>query len=97
MTEDLLPIMQRLQPLRELGYIFCGVRLEGAELIITLIHKSWDKYDLRRQFGMAWDDVPHDLKSNGMVLELPTLEMFEEKFADRPHDSIVVFDGRVSH
>lgn len=89
--------MNRLQSLRDKGYVFCGVRLEGAELVVCVIHRGWIKYDLRKQFDQAFADVPQDLFRAGMTLELPTLEMFEEKFADTQHDFMVVFDGRVSH
>lgn len=85
--------LQSLQVLKDKGYVLVGIQLDP--MVILMVHKDWKFLQLRKQLDQAMEDLPEAFQQKDLALEIPTLDMFEERWEDGNHGFMIVVDERI--
>jgi hypothetical protein len=91
--------LEELMKLVDKGYLLVGFQInpdvdfDGCPTIL-MVHRDWKKFEFKKQFDQAYEDLPQFLKNLMPTLEIPTKQMFEERWLGDEHGFNIVFDGR---
>jgi hypothetical protein len=80
--------------LRSKGYVIGGFTLNGYyDSSVLLIHKDWTKFNFTAFLAKVQQDFPiEEFAQYALAFEIPTLEMFRDRWAHEDHGHTIVFD-----
>jgi len=83
--------------MKDKGYVLAGLKFDEFEMVILAIHKDWKVMNLRQFWDQTNNDLPDDFKPENdmdIVLEIPTLDMFEKRWEKESHGFMIIVDER---